>query len=68
MLNRQKIVKNGKSGFNFGKVVFQSPPEVVRGFFLGGGVHWNGILTHGGGVVLENHYSRPPTLSLKFGW
>jgi hypothetical protein len=37
MLNRQKIVKNGKSGFNFGKVVFRTPPEVVSSFFFWGG-------------------------------
>jgi hypothetical protein len=40
-----KIVKNGKSGFNFGKAVFWTPPEVVSGFFFffGGGGGYDGM-------------------------
>jgi hypothetical protein len=55
-------VKNGKSGFNFRKEVFRTPPEVVSSFGGGGGVCWNGVLTCGWGVVFENHHSGPPPL------
>jgi hypothetical protein len=63
-VEQAKMVKNEKSGFFFGKVVFRTPPEVVSGFFFfwgggGGGSAGIGADTCPG-VVLENYHSGPP--------
>jgi hypothetical protein len=66
-VEQAKNGENEKSGFVFGKTVFQTPPKVVSCFRGGRGFRWNRVLTRVWGVVLENNYSGPP-LSLKFGW
>jgi hypothetical protein len=56
------MVKNEKSGFFLGWVVFRTPPEVVSGFLGGGGggVRWHVGATPVWGVVFRNYHSGPP--------
>jgi hypothetical protein len=66
------MVKNEKSGFFSGWVVFRTPPEVVSGFFFfffwggGGGVRWHvGVTPVQGGGFGNNHSGPPPLVKLR---